>query len=590
MDGAAAANSTLLREQQAEREKLLMDNFNQALRINYLEERLLRVKQGTDFAGEDLESEVAQLRIALEEREHDIKQRNFAMIRATEAIDVLTAQLNATKEENARLAAELEQGLSVKRKNKVDADLVDKWRRELERAVESEHAAAGRARELESEIVQHQDTIASMTSKLKEMEESRVRALQDAESALELERRKVEQHIEIAQAKASVELDHWRELARQRDEQLASTKLQLESLMKEKEAMDARYQSKMKRMEEEVQAQLRQLREESDKYRAEHTRLLTDHQKTHFDRDRLAMETESVKQERVRLQSEIERLGKELQQMAGDTERFRLQNAKLEVQCEEQAKSLDINLSEKEKSMEKIRRLESEVNQWRKSSTEHEHAVKTLELRLQQASDQVNSLEEQRQDAATRSQQSSNERLAALERERHSIEQDNQNLRGELMEFQNAFDALEHNFHACEDKLGEESAKSHELQTRIRDLEDELARKSADLQEVERQLAEARAATSLTENAKLQQQNDTVARFTAEKSELLASLQQERRLAETADRSLREVESQHALLVKEMDAVAQELRYFISSDDQSCGRGQRSVAMMVRDTIAAIQR
>ncbi|KAI9909621.1 hypothetical protein PsorP6_015005 [Peronosclerospora sorghi] len=63
-------HSTLLRDQEAERERLRMDNFNQALRINFLEERLLRMKQGTDFASEDLESELAQLRLTLEERDH----------------------------------------------------------------------------------------------------------------------------------------------------------------------------------------------------------------------------------------------------------------------------------------------------------------------------------------------------------------------------------------------------------------------------------------------------------------------------------------------------------------------------------------
>lgn len=91
---ASNGGSTLLREQEAERERLRMDNFNQALRINFLEERLLRMMQGTDFCGEDLECEVAQLRITIQERDHELRQRNYSMIRATEAIDMLNAQLH----------------------------------------------------------------------------------------------------------------------------------------------------------------------------------------------------------------------------------------------------------------------------------------------------------------------------------------------------------------------------------------------------------------------------------------------------------------------------------------------------------------
>ncbi|CAI5724418.1 unnamed protein product [Peronospora destructor] len=68
-------HSTLLREQEAERERLR-----------------------TDFASEDLESELAQLRIPLEERDYELRQRNFSMIRATEALDMLHGKLQEAQE------------------------------------------------------------------------------------------------------------------------------------------------------------------------------------------------------------------------------------------------------------------------------------------------------------------------------------------------------------------------------------------------------------------------------------------------------------------------------------------------------------
>lgn len=581
-----AANSTLLREQQNEREKLLMDNFNQALRINYLEERLLRLKQGTDFAGEDLESEIAQLRIALEEREHDIKQRNMAMIRATEAIDVLTTQLNAAKSENDRLVAELK----TRAVSRIDPDTLDKWRRELERAADQEHAATLRVRELEGELSRHEDTIASMTAKLHELEESRARDRLELDNEMQIERQKSAQQAELAQAKVSADADQWREIARQREDHVTSLKQQLEAMMKEKEALDARYQSKMKRMEEEVQAQMNQLQQESEKYRAEHTRLLTDREKSHFDRDRIAMEAESIKQERSRLQAEIERLSSEMQRFAGEAERLRLQNVKLTALCDDQTKSLDGFRADREAAMDTIHQLESEGHEWRKKADERELTIKSLEMRLEHAEAEAKSFEGQRDSAVARGQQTSNERLAALEKDRLAIEEDNHRLRVELTNFQHELETLEQNFQACEQRLADESSKAQDYRTRALDCEDELARKAADVQDLERRVADLQAANSMTENVRLQQQNDAIARFAAEKNELLISLQQERRRADDDERTVRELETKNATLMRDLDDVEKELRILLSTDMRGLNRNGFTLASVVRDVVASIQK
>ena len=63
------------------------------------------MNQGTDFASEDLESEVVQLQGTLEERKYELRQRNFSPIRATEIISMLNGKLEETQTIAARARA-----------------------------------------------------------------------------------------------------------------------------------------------------------------------------------------------------------------------------------------------------------------------------------------------------------------------------------------------------------------------------------------------------------------------------------------------------------------------------------------------------
>lgn len=63
------------------------------------------MNQGTDFANEDLESEVVQLQGTLKERKYELRQRNFSPIRATEIISMLNGKLEETQTIAARARA-----------------------------------------------------------------------------------------------------------------------------------------------------------------------------------------------------------------------------------------------------------------------------------------------------------------------------------------------------------------------------------------------------------------------------------------------------------------------------------------------------
>lgn len=84
----------LLRQEAAEHEQLLQDKFNMALRMNYLEEQLLLLKDGEGFTETEVLTELAELHIALKAREDELRQRAFKW---TQVVDDLEAQLEEAK-------------------------------------------------------------------------------------------------------------------------------------------------------------------------------------------------------------------------------------------------------------------------------------------------------------------------------------------------------------------------------------------------------------------------------------------------------------------------------------------------------------
>ncbi|RHY23999.1 hypothetical protein DYB25_002733, partial [Aphanomyces astaci] len=98
----------LIREGEMERERLQKEGFNMKLRINFLEEQLLKYKEGTAFEDEDFESENVHLRTVIEEKVQELERRNALLVRARDAIEDLRTDLETAKENN-RLSASMNQ-------------------------------------------------------------------------------------------------------------------------------------------------------------------------------------------------------------------------------------------------------------------------------------------------------------------------------------------------------------------------------------------------------------------------------------------------------------------------------------------------
>ncbi|KAG1710283.1 hypothetical protein DVH05_017287 [Phytophthora capsici] len=76
-----------LRDQEAEYSRLQQENFNHKMRIDFLEEQLIRLNNGEKvFGSADLQTEVIQLRLQLEERDQQLAERDISMIQAAQTI------------------------------------------------------------------------------------------------------------------------------------------------------------------------------------------------------------------------------------------------------------------------------------------------------------------------------------------------------------------------------------------------------------------------------------------------------------------------------------------------------------------------
>lgn len=568
--------STLLRAQQAEREKITMENFNQALRINFLEERLLRYKKGTAFEGEDLENEVFQLRMTIEEKNQELQQKGLTIVRATAMIDGINRDLSAAREEIARL-----------RNSVPDTEAVMQLRQELELAHAREHASAQRQQDLEREIGKQQDTLANLTTTHQEL----LIAHGGMERELELNRQEAQQKIEALESKARTDAEQLRSQGKHREEDVAAMRERMDKMAREKEQLELRWQSKMKGLEEQVQTQMTRLQHESDNYRQEHTRLIQDHEKSRFDRERLTVELESAKQDKAKYQFELERLTKELERRSGEAESLRLQNVKLTSTWEHQTQTLESYKVERETALDNIHKLEAEVQHWRKMCAERESTTKMLETRVQQGEDEVRRLNEQLNMMSARNQQTSNERLLALEKDRQAIEQDNFRLRKEMSTFQHELESMERKFKSCEEHLADESSSVRKYREHLGRVERELEQKNALVDKLERYAADVTASNSVNETTRLQQQAEHVNRFAAEKKQLMEAMQAERDRVGALEQTISHLEVNNASLVKELEVAEREFSAMIGSEAQLRQSTQRrGLISLVRSVVQTIQR
>uniref|UniRef100_K3W552 Centrosomin N-terminal motif 1 domain-containing protein n=1 Tax=Globisporangium ultimum (strain ATCC 200006 / CBS 805.95 / DAOM BR144) TaxID=431595 RepID=K3W552_GLOUD len=119
-------NTMLLREDQAERERLKMDNFNQALRINFLEERLLPTAKEYQTRYLHCEQELQQRAAQLE----DAEQRLADVTVATSSSE--TAIMKQQTECANQFAAEKRELLQALHEEQQHADALERTMTELE--------------------------------------------------------------------------------------------------------------------------------------------------------------------------------------------------------------------------------------------------------------------------------------------------------------------------------------------------------------------------------------------------------------------------------------------------------------------------
>ncbi|KAJ0412167.1 hypothetical protein ATCC90586_005780 [Pythium insidiosum] len=584
-DGAGDAAATLLREQQAEHNRLQIDNFNLKLRVNYLENRLLQSNKGAPMADpDDLETELHQTRFYLAEREADVRTMQHNMVKAQEVIGALTEELQAlqaAKSELERLLAQARDDDSAR----LERDRAQQ--RDLERALE-------RLASVEQQLERAQGERDAFRSQAEAASEA-VRRL-ESENARE---RDAAREWERQHASAMQELQRAQAMATQRDEEARAATELVERARQEQQQTQRKFASDATLLEQQMKQHVEKMEQEHEKMREDLARIRREREELRVAHERAAMELDGERRERSRYHDELERAVQEMKRIENEATALRVQQAKLSTTCDHQAQTIESFKNEREHLMDNLHKLEHEASEWRRQCSEREAMIKSLDRRAIGAEAEVSRLQERVEAVTLKTQQTANEQLQALQQDRLTIERDNNELRKHITALQRQCEALETKLRATETRLAEESAKTNEWKERCTAGERELRQQSAVAEQLERQLAETTNA-SASESTQLRQASERVTRLAAERDQLMEALGGERVQLESLRQRYSNLESSHSTLMDQLDALGHEIReivgygFAVPSADRIAASDQgsyaRSMTQLLRDAKVILQR
>ncbi|KAJ0409448.1 hypothetical protein P43SY_002338 [Pythium insidiosum] len=584
-DGAGDAAATLLREQQAEHNRLQIDNFNLKLRVNYLENRLLQSNKGAPMADpDDLETELHQTRFYLAEREADVRTMQHNMVKAQEVIGALTEELQAlqaAKSELERLLAQARDDDSAR----LERDRAQQ--RDLERALE-------RLASVEQQLERTQGERDAFRSQAEATSEA-VRRL-ESENARE---RDAAREWERQHASAMQELQRAQAMATQRDEEARAATELVERARQEQQQTQRKFASDATLLEQQMKQHVEKMEQEHEKMREDLARIRREREELRVAHERVAMELDGERRERSRYHDELERAVQEMKRIENEATALRVQQAKLSTTCDHQAQTIESFKNEREHLMDNLHKLEHEASEWRRQCSEREAMIKSLDRRAIGAEAEVSRLQERVEAVTLKTQQTANEQLQALQQDRLTIERDNNELRKHITALQRQCEALEAKLRATETRLAEESAKTNEWKERCTAGERELRQRSAVAEQLERQLAETTNA-SASESTQLRQASERVTRLAAERDQLMEALGGERVQLESLRQRYSNLESSHSTLMDQLDALGHEIReivgygFAVPSADRIAASDQgsyaRSMTQLLRDAKVILQR
>ncbi|KAI9895786.1 hypothetical protein PsorP6_019561 [Peronosclerospora sorghi] len=280
-------------------------------------------------------------------------------------------------------------------------------------------------------------------------------------------------------------------------------------------------------------------------------------------------------------------------------EKLRLENDNLAAWYEELTKGVDEFTRNRDVAVTTIDQLEGEVHQYQNVEKEHEVTIKTLERQLERAETEIRQLKEQL-DAAN--SQPSKERLLALEKDCHSMGEDDRRLRAELIEFQMDLEAMERQVDGA---VRTEAASTQEQSRVLAGSQEDLKKQSIRLNQGQKQLAECEAeSTSRTthvrkQECQLAERMDSASNMTAQDDQqkrhsqvvtdmngLLQELDKERRQTSEYKHVAAALKRDHLSAQREIEAVKTELWSLLS---KRCDGTSHSVATLAREAIAALK-
>lgn len=459
--------SDLLREQQEAHQQLLNENFNKALRINYLEERLLEYTKGGAFTDEALSTEVFQLRLVVSEKDQQLKERDVAMIRASETLCRLQRQLKKSDQECAEAKERANRMAASQGDQAVWEERVEMMRKELQNVEIHASNLEGRVNELEQEVqireqreedihrqyqVKRMESLQAeghMKSQLDDLERQYDRTIQELEDA----------HVDLREKEKIIH--------QLREECAEDTRVRVEM---EREAVTKHWEAKLK-----------PLRNEIDNLSREKANYMGEKQRTMAENQHHLMQSESEKQQIqdqfTKLQYEYQRVTRDLEQAKhrlGSLENALKQDGEIAAQFEHQQVQYQNKVQLLQTEIEKLKNLASEKDMERVAL---ESRLKTGEIEIMHLRNKIE------MEVASRNQ-SIDEQVNRLEGRKQELECENVNLRKQSAHISNELARVEQRRIMLQHQVEEQMSSNKNLNSRIVKLEKELMEKTTQTQQV----------------------------------------------------------------------------------------------------------
>ncbi|CAH0473475.1 unnamed protein product [Peronospora belbahrii] len=158
------------------------------------------------------------------------------MTRATQAMDLLSSRLKEAQEQVKQAKKHAQDQLQAQRQQfrqeqrDMEAKLTEKWQAQVENAYEREMSSQDAMQMLEIQLERQNQVVQAVTTQLEEMKDAERRLESEMEQCQRQREQETREEMEVFRTKLEAEIEHWKAVSTEREEEMTKLRLQMETM------------------------------------------------------------------------------------------------------------------------------------------------------------------------------------------------------------------------------------------------------------------------------------------------------------------------------------------------------------------------